>query len=148
MNNKAYSALLTERKWKRKREQILRRDGWKCTACGKKTTLQVHHTYYIDGHKPWEYPNDSLLTVCRDCHKDYHEHHEIEVRTARGKKKIVRHKPSPEKARKKRERKERRANKHVTSVTIQKARGEQYRKKVNGEWVVFTKPPQGYLESK
>ena len=35
--------------------------------------LNVHHTYYIKGHKPWEYENDSLVTLCEDCHRKRHE---------------------------------------------------------------------------
>lgn len=35
--------------------------------------LNVHHTYYIKGCKPWEYENDSLVTLCEDCHKKRHE---------------------------------------------------------------------------
>ena len=35
--------------------------------------LNIHHTYYIEGHKPWEYENDTLVTLCEDCHKKRHE---------------------------------------------------------------------------
>jgi len=35
--------------------------------------LNVHHTYYIKGHKPWEYENDALVTLCEDCHKKRHK---------------------------------------------------------------------------
>ena len=35
--------------------------------------LNVHHTYYVKGHKPWEYENDALVTLCEDCHKKRHE---------------------------------------------------------------------------
>lgn len=34
--------------------------------------LNVHHTYYTKGHKPWEYEDDSLVTLCEDCHKKRH----------------------------------------------------------------------------
>ena len=35
--------------------------------------LNIHHTYYIEGHKPWEYENEALVTLCEDCHKKRHE---------------------------------------------------------------------------
>ncbi len=34
--------------------------------------LNIHHTYYLKGCKPWEYDNDSLVTLCEDCHKKRH----------------------------------------------------------------------------
>jgi 5-methylcytosine-specific restriction endonuclease McrA len=72
-----YVELLKNPLWKEKRKAILFRDGKKCTVCGKKTTLEIHHTfYYKDYPAPWCYPNDSLLTVCRDCHRQWHEYNE------------------------------------------------------------------------
>lgn len=35
--------------------------------------LNIHHTYYIEGRKPWEYENEALVTLCEDCHKKRHE---------------------------------------------------------------------------
>ena len=35
--------------------------------------LNIHHTYYTKECKPWEYENDSLVTLCEDCHKKRHE---------------------------------------------------------------------------
>ena len=35
--------------------------------------LNVHHKYYIQGHKPWEYKGDALITLCEDCHRRWHE---------------------------------------------------------------------------
>lgn len=35
--------------------------------------LNIHHTHYTRGCKPWEYENDSLVTLCEDCHKKRHE---------------------------------------------------------------------------
>ena len=35
--------------------------------------LNVHHNYYIEGHKPWEYEDEALVTLCEDCHKKRHE---------------------------------------------------------------------------
>lgn len=41
--------------------------------------LNVHHTYYTKGCKPWEYENDSLVTLCEDCHKKRHESSRIPI---------------------------------------------------------------------
>lgn len=35
--------------------------------------LNVHHTYYIEGKKPWEYEDSALVTLCENCHKKRHE---------------------------------------------------------------------------
>lgn len=35
--------------------------------------LNIHHTYYVKGHKPWEYDNEALVTLCENCHKKRHE---------------------------------------------------------------------------
>ena len=34
--------------------------------------LHIHHTYYQDGKCPWEYPNNSLQTLCWYCHEKLH----------------------------------------------------------------------------
>lgn len=65
----SYRAKLLDPRWQRKRLEILERDGWECQDCGdEKTTLHVHHTYYERGREPWEYENESLLTLCAPCH--------------------------------------------------------------------------------
>lgn len=35
--------------------------------------LNVHHKYYVNGLKPWEYDNKALITLCSDCHQKRHE---------------------------------------------------------------------------
>lgn len=57
-------------KWQKKRLEILERDGFSCMCCGEENKqLHVHHKYYIAGKNIWDYPNDSLITLCCDCHK-------------------------------------------------------------------------------
>lgn len=81
MSKLSYNDLLKFPQWKKKCREILKRDHFKCTACGSTNNLQVHHTFYYDNFLvPWKYPNGSLLSVCGDCHKKYHEVHENEVR--------------------------------------------------------------------
>lgn len=57
-------------RWQRKRLEILSRDGWTCSSCGATDrTLHVHHGYYEAGAEPWDYPDDSLHTLCEACHE-------------------------------------------------------------------------------
>lgn len=46
--------------------------------------LNVHHTYYQIDKLPWEYPDESLQTLCRSCHEKVHEEEIIPVRNAGG----------------------------------------------------------------
>lgn len=71
-------ALLTE-EWEKKREEILLRDNYKCSKCSKVqyengvyTPLHVHHKVYYSGKLPWQYENDTLITLCKECHKKEH----------------------------------------------------------------------------
>lgn len=41
--------------------------------------IQVHHTYYKYNKLPWQYPNESLMTVCGPCHQKIHEEETIYV---------------------------------------------------------------------
>lgn len=41
--------------------------------------LHVHHTYYQIDKLPWQYPNESLITLCRSCHETVHETEQIPV---------------------------------------------------------------------
>ena len=43
--------------------------------------LHVHHTYYIDQKLPWEYENESLKTLCNQCHMILHENTKIPIYT-------------------------------------------------------------------
>lgn len=79
--NQDYIKTLSSPKWRRKRQQIFKRDHYRCTCCGNDRNLIVHHTFYFaDYRDPWKYPNESLLTLCQKCHKEYHEFHENEIR--------------------------------------------------------------------
>lgn len=65
----AYSDLLTDPRWQRRRLEILERDGFKCRVCERgDSSLHVHHGYYQRGVEPWDYPAESLWTLCQDCH--------------------------------------------------------------------------------
>jgi len=73
MNRREYRRLLQDPKWKIKAQFIRKRDNHKCCTCGKKTNrLQVHHTKYIKGLMPWEYENETLISLCSACHRKEH----------------------------------------------------------------------------
>jgi hypothetical protein len=75
---KTYSEKLKDPRWQRKRLEIMERDGFACQECGdEKSTLAVHHAYYVSKREPWEYPNWSLSTLCDNCHK-FNHHNEDE----------------------------------------------------------------------
>ncbi len=59
---------------KRKREQILERDGGHCRFCGSDTCLEVHHIISITESRQKGLPKqmanrqENLVTMCRPCH--------------------------------------------------------------------------------
>ena len=68
-----YWEKLKDPRWQKMRLEIMDRDGFKCTQCDDaKSTLNVHHAYYIKGRYPWEYPEWSLRTLCEECHSIKH----------------------------------------------------------------------------
>lgn len=63
----AYSELLLDPRWQRKRLKVLERDCWTCQCCGAtEDNLQVHHLKYMK--MPWDVPYMYLVTLCKDCH--------------------------------------------------------------------------------
>ena len=46
--------------------------------------MHVHHTYYQKGLLPWEYPNQSLQSLCWSCHAEVHETTDIPVKDELG----------------------------------------------------------------
>lgn len=70
-----YSDLLKDVRWQKKRLEVLNRDNFTCKECeksdksGEYVSLHVHHSFYEKGFKPWDYPLESLKTLCSDCHE-------------------------------------------------------------------------------
>jgi len=52
------------------REQVLRRDGWRCQLCGSMTNLEVHHKQFRS--HSGEDSEHNLITLCLDCHGPIH----------------------------------------------------------------------------
>ncbi len=70
---KKYSEKLLDPRWQKKRLEILERDRFKCVLCSDgKSTIHVHHIRYENGLDPWDYSNDSLITLCEHCHGSVH----------------------------------------------------------------------------
>ncbi len=57
--------------WKQVRQLVLDRDGHKCTKCGSKKVLQVHHLTYDHHFNEHKHLKD-LITLCKICHEDTH----------------------------------------------------------------------------
>jgi hypothetical protein len=65
-----YFERLLNPKWQKKRLEILSRDEWTCQKCfDSENTLNVHHMRYLKNKNPWEYPNNLLITLCKNCHE-------------------------------------------------------------------------------
>jgi 5-methylcytosine-specific restriction endonuclease McrA len=52
------------------RQQILRRDGWRCQSCGTMSNLEVHHREFRS-HSGAD-SEENLITLCVDCHRRAH----------------------------------------------------------------------------
>jgi len=52
------------------RQQILRRDGWKCQSCGAMANLEVHHMEFRS-HLGAD-SEENLITLCTACHARVH----------------------------------------------------------------------------
>jgi hypothetical protein len=67
---KSYSEKLSDPRWQKKRLQILEKSEWSCLNCGdSESQLHVHHLFYEKGKQPWEYDDQYLIPVCKDCHE-------------------------------------------------------------------------------
>jgi ATP-dependent DNA helicase RecQ len=52
------------------RQQILRRDGWRCQSCGAMSNLEVHHKQFRS-HSGND-SEENLITMCTACHAIAH----------------------------------------------------------------------------
>jgi 5-methylcytosine-specific restriction endonuclease McrA len=52
------------------RQQVLRRDGWRCQACGAMSNLEVHHRQFRSHSGDDSELN--LITLCKACHASVH----------------------------------------------------------------------------
>lgn len=69
----SYKELLEHPLWLKKREKLVKRSKNRCQICASgQKPLQVHHSYYLSGRKPWQYPDGSLVVLCLRCHQGVH----------------------------------------------------------------------------
>ena len=52
------------------RQQVLRRDGWRCQLCGTMSNLEVHHKHFRT-HSGSDF-EENLITLCTQCHAEIH----------------------------------------------------------------------------
>jgi len=52
------------------RQQILRRDGWRCQSCGAMSNLEVHHREFRG--RSGADSEENLITLCTACHAAVH----------------------------------------------------------------------------
>lgn len=62
---------LSSKEWRLKRIQVKERDNYSCQLCGTTKDLHVHHMSGYD-QIPNE-PIESLITLCKFCHKAEHD---------------------------------------------------------------------------
>lgn len=68
-----YSEKLQDPRWKKRREEIKKRDNYTCRKCGQnRGLLHVHHKEYLNSREPWEYADEFLITLCASCHENTH----------------------------------------------------------------------------
>jgi 5-methylcytosine-specific restriction endonuclease McrA len=52
------------------RNQVLRRDGWRCQLCGTMSNLEVHHKEFRS--QSGDDSETNLITLCTACHVTVH----------------------------------------------------------------------------
>ena len=68
-----YQEKLQDFRWINKANEIKDRDNNTCQVCGSGDNLHVHHVLYQFDLDPWDYVDEALITLCKDCHKKEHE---------------------------------------------------------------------------
>ncbi len=61
---------LEQQDYQKLREQVLRRDSWRCQLCGSMTNLEVHHGEFRSHSGADDERN--LITLCLGCHGPIH----------------------------------------------------------------------------
>jgi len=52
------------------RNQVLRRDGWRCQSCGAQSHIEVHHKEFRS--HTGDDSEQNLITLCSTCHAAAH----------------------------------------------------------------------------
>ena len=84
MSEKFYKS----KKWKTKRQSILRRDEYLCRECKRygKTTpaTTVHHILPLEQRPDLKLNSQNLISLCNECHNQMHDRNTNEL-TEKGK---------------------------------------------------------------
>jgi hypothetical protein len=79
---KDYRQQLDDERWKKTSRAVRSRAGWRCFDCRQLYKdlaageyLEVHHTYYRFPRAAWQYPLESLVAVCGECHRKRDNRH-------------------------------------------------------------------------
>lgn len=75
-NNKSYWNYEDRRssKYKKWKEEVLKRDFYTCRMCGSNIDLVVHHIQSFSKNKNLRYNIDNGIVLCGSCHKKVHKH--------------------------------------------------------------------------
>jgi 5-methylcytosine-specific restriction endonuclease McrA len=57
-------------KWQRRREEVLKRDGYRCVKCGSAQDVKVHHRVWVSEGGSDDVRN--LVTLCKEHHDELH----------------------------------------------------------------------------
>ena len=60
--------IISTKRWKRLRVEILRRDDWQCVQCGARGRLEVDHVHPVRTHPELAFEPGNLQTLCPACH--------------------------------------------------------------------------------
>lgn len=58
------------KKWK---EEVLKRDEYKCQRCGKTEDLVAHHIRHFSKDIKSRYDINNGITLCQKCHREVHK---------------------------------------------------------------------------
>jgi 5-methylcytosine-specific restriction endonuclease McrA len=62
---------VSEEEYEKLRQEVLKRDGWKCQMCGSSKDIHVHH---IDlRSRMGSDLENNLISLCARCHRAIHE---------------------------------------------------------------------------
>jgi 5-methylcytosine-specific restriction endonuclease McrA len=64
------------------RQQVLRRDGWRCQSCGTMANLEVHHKQFRS--HSGDDSEENLITLCTVCHNEIHNNGTLKVQKQQG----------------------------------------------------------------
>ncbi len=68
--------------YERQRQEVLRRDGWRCQSCGAMSNLEVHHKQFRS--HSGDDSEENLITLCTACHDEISQKRHIERQKQQG----------------------------------------------------------------